>query len=57
MYFIYAVCAKITQKFNLAYEMYRKLNEGIRKSMNKKMANTTCSLLLLPIEKSRSNFL
>jgi hypothetical protein len=57
MYFIYAVCAKITQKFELAFELYEKLREGIRLSMNRKVANKTCSLLLLPLEKSRTNFI
>jgi hypothetical protein len=57
MYFIYAICAKITKRFELANEVYGKLKEGIRLSMNKKMANTTCSILLLPIEKSRTNFI
>ena len=56
MYFIYALCAKITQKFELAFELYEKLKEGIRLSMNRKLANKTCSLLLLPLEKSRTNF-
>jgi hypothetical protein len=56
MYFIYAICAKITSKFDLAKDLYEKLREGIRLSMNRKMANKTCSLLLLPLEKSRSNY-
>ena len=56
MYFIYAVCAKITQKFDLAAELYKNLKEGIRLSLNKKVANKTCSLLLIPLEKSRTNF-
>lgn len=55
MYFLYAACAKITKNFDLAKDLYGKLREGIRLSMNRKMANKTCSLLLLPLEKSRTN--
>jgi len=56
MFFIYALCAKITQRFELATELYKRLREGIRLSLCKKVANKTCSLLLIPLEKSRANF-
>jgi hypothetical protein len=53
---LYAVCAKILSKFDLANALYAKLKEGLRLSMNKKLVNKTCSLLLLPLEKNRGNY-
>lgn len=56
MLFLYAICAKIIANFDLAKEKYDMLKEGMRISMNKKTANKTCSLLLLPLERSRGNY-
>ena len=57
MFFIYAICAKITQRVELGCGLYRNLKEGIRLTMNKKMAAKICSLLLIPLEVSRTKYI
>jgi hypothetical protein len=56
MFFIYAICAKITQRVELGCELYKNLKEGIRLTMNRKISNSTWSLVLLLLEKSRDTY-
>jgi len=52
-YFLHATCARILDKWDLMNEMYANIQDGADQSANTKVSNPTCSLLLLPLEKSR----
>lgn len=51
--FLLAICARLLDNWDVMHHAYRELKEGIRVKANFKVANQTCGLLLMPLEKSR----
>lgn len=51
--FLYATTARILEKWDLMFRLYKEMKEGSRLRANFKVSNQTCGLLLLPLEKSR----
>lgn len=49
--FLYAISARLLDKWDLMKIIYREMQEGVRLRANFKVSNQTCGLLLLPLEK------
>lgn len=54
--FLMAICARLLGLWKEAEKQYSSLKAGCRKFKNQIIKNLTCSLLLLPLEKSRIQF-
>jgi len=53
--YMHALCLKINKRYDEAYHSYTKLSDICQKAECNKLKDLACSIILLPLQKSREN--